>query len=81
MPFQIIDGNILKSHKICLTNHTHPISHHIMPLVINALVGRHTHTHVHTDMQTKKISRNQAHTAKGPHAWFKKELKVGTFTL
>ena len=30
-----------------LTNHTWPISHHITPLVINALGGRHTHTHTH----------------------------------
>ena len=28
------------------------ISHHITPLVINGLGGRHTHTHAHTHTQT-----------------------------
>ena len=32
----------------CLTNCTRPISHHIMPLVINALRGGHTDTQTHT---------------------------------
>ena len=32
-----------QSHKNCLTNHTQSISHHIMPLVINAIGGGHTH--------------------------------------
>ena len=46
-----------------LTNHTWPISHHIMPLVITALRGGHTDTdkHRHTYVQTKTISRNQPH--------------------
>ena len=60
MPFQFIDGNILKSCRTGLTNHTRPISHHIMQLVINTLKGGHTDTHTHTDAQTKMISRNQA---------------------
>ena len=32
----------------------------ITPLVINALMGRHTDTHTHTDARTKAILRNQA---------------------
>ena len=31
-----------------LTNHTGPISHHIILLVINGLGGRHTNTDTHT---------------------------------
>ena len=45
-PFQCIDDNILKSSTTGLTNHTQPISHHITPLVINALGGG-THTQAH----------------------------------
>ena len=43
-----------KSHRTYLTNHMGSISHHIMPLVINSLGGRHTrkHTHANTHMQT-----------------------------
>ena len=39
-----------KSNKTYLTNHIWFISHHIMPLVINASRGGHTqtHTHMHT---------------------------------
>jgi len=51
--------------KTCLTNHKCSISHHITPLVINSLRGRHTHVHTHTRIQTswtKVISRNQAHS-------------------
>ena len=33
--------------KACLTNHTWSISHHIIPLVINALEVGHTHTHTY----------------------------------
>ena len=50
-----------KSHETCLTNHTRPISLHIMPLVINALGNGHTDTH--TNVRTKEISRNQVCTA------------------
>ena len=32
-----------KSCETCLTNRTWPISHYIMPLVINALIGGNTH--------------------------------------
>ena len=45
MPFEFIYGNILKSGRMGLNNHTRPISHHIMPLVINTLGGRYTDTH------------------------------------
>ena len=62
MPIQFINGNKLKSCKTGLTNHTRPISHLIMPLVINVLWGRHTDTQTHTDMQTKTISRNHVAT-------------------
>jgi len=44
--------------KTCLTNHKGSISHHIIPLVINSLRGRHTHVCIQTS-GTKAISRNQ----------------------
>ena len=57
-----------KSCKTCLTNHKRSISHHIMPLVINGLGGRHIHGH--TDMRTKAISRNQVCTSLWlAHTW------------
>ena len=56
MPIQFIDSNKLKSCKMGLTNHTQPISHHIMLLVIDGIRGGHTHTAA----RTKIISRNQA---------------------
>ena len=46
-PIQFIDGNKLESCGMGSTNHTRPISYHIMPLVINAFGGRHTDTHIH----------------------------------
>ena len=58
VPISFIDGKYCikqmkfrKSHKICLTNYTVSISHHITLLVINALGGEHTdrQTHTHTD--------------------------------
>ena len=58
MPLKCIDGNILKSHKTCLTNHMWPISHHIMQLVIYTLrvdtqtdIQTETHTHILTSEQ------------------------------
>ena len=56
-----------KSRKTCLTNHTWPISHHIMPLVINAH-GADTQTdrQTHIDTRTKTISRNLARVPKVP---------------
>ena len=57
MPIHFINGKYhikqLKSGKSCkssLTNHTQSISHHIMPLVINAFGDRHTDRQ--TDRQT-----------------------------
>ena len=48
MPIKFID-NKLKSCKTSLTNHTvSSVSHHIKPLVINALGGGHTQTHILT---------------------------------
>ena len=44
-----------KSHKTYITNHTWFMSHHITPLVINALGGGHRDTH--TNVQTKAISK------------------------
>ena len=41
-----------KSRKTCLTNHTWPISHHIMPMVINALRGTHTCIHMYAHAST-----------------------------
>ena len=47
-----------------------------MPLVINVLGGRDTHTktHTHTDVQTKMISRNQRPCTLGlkAQAWLNK---------
>ena len=61
-----------KSHT-CLTNHTWSMSHHIMPLVINALGSRHTHRHTNT--HTKEISRNQMYTVcRSIHAWLKHHM-------
>ena len=45
-----------ESHKFYLTNHTWPISHHITPLVTNALRGGHTDTQAHT--QRRADQRN-----------------------
>ena len=39
-----------KSFKIYLANYTWSISHHIMPLVINAFGGGHMHTHICTNV-------------------------------
>jgi len=47
----------------CLTNHKSSISHHITPLVINSLGGRHTHTHAyrhHGQKQFQETSRMPA---------------------
>jgi len=56
--------------KTYLTNHKGSISHHITPLVINSLMGGHTHTHIQTSW-TEAISRNQARAGQRPaHAWF-----------
>ena len=47
---------------ICLTNHTGFIPHHIMPIVIYSLGGRHTYTHcvcMQTHIQTHRHTRTQ----------------------
>ena len=72
------------SHRTYLTNHMGSISHHITPLVINSLGGRHTHTqthtrkHTHANTHTRILSRteailkNQAHAGLWPACtWFK----------
>ena len=41
------------------------ISHHITPLVIYSLRGRHTHTQTHEDIRTDTILKNKA------RAWYK----------
>ena len=44
-----------KSHETCLTNRTRPISHHIMPLIINALgADIQTHTYQHGNQNNFK---------------------------
>ena len=49
-----------KSHITYLTNHNGYISHHIAPLFINSLgVDTHMQTHMHADIRTEKILRNQ----------------------
>ena len=63
-----------KSRKMCLTNPTRSILHHITPLVINGLKGGHTDTH--TDAQTKAISRNQACAAFDCAPGLKTEKKI-----
>ena len=45
-----------KNCKTCLINHTKSISHHIMPLIINALRGRHTHSYILTSKSNFKKS-------------------------
>jgi len=65
--------------KTCLTNHSGSISHHIMPLVINNLGGGHTHTH--TDIVEKVISRNQLHASLRPaRNWFDKFFSKNCLT-
>ena len=50
---------------------------YITPLVINTLGGGHTHD-VHTDMQTKAISRNHGQVYAGCSVWLKKPFGAGT---
>ena len=59
MPIQFIDSNNLKSFRMGLTNHTLPISHHIMPLVINTIMGD---TQAHTPTHEQKILQETRHT-------------------
>ena len=83
MPIHFINGKCHikqlksgKNHKTCLNNHTPSISHHIMPLVINALgVDTHErHILTHKQMQFQKPDC-------GLHAWFNiKNLKATSIT-
>ena len=77
MPFQFIDGNILKSCRMGLTNHTWPVSHYIMSLVINALGGGHTDTHTHINRQTKRFQETRCAQLKVVHTG----SKTGTHKL
>ena len=57
--------------RTCLTSHIWSISFHTMPLVINSLTGRHTHTCTQTCIlisQTKESFRNRVCT------WFHKKI-------
>ena len=46
-PIHFIKGKKVKSCRAGLTNHTRSISHHITPLVINALRSGHTYAHTY----------------------------------
>ena len=58
-PIPFIDSNKLKTCRTGLINHTWPISHHITPLVINALRGGHIHTQTHTNMRTNQFQETR----------------------
>jgi len=64
--------------KNCLTNHKGSISHHITPLVINSLGGRHTNTHTHIySHHRQKLFQETSHTLVfGQHATGLKTLKL-----
>ena len=81
-PIKFIDGNKLKSCRTGLTNHTRPISHHITPLVINALRSdTHTQTHRHILMCQQKWFQETRHVwPSAVWTWFKYPLK-NTFTV
>ena len=68
-PTNDIDYSCHINHGTYSTNHMGSISHHITPLVINSLGGRHTHKHANTILRTETIIRNQV--LKPVHAWFK----------
>ena len=55
-PFQFINGDILKSRKTCLTNHTGPISCHwlLMPSRRMHIHTTHAHTQTHTRQHASK---------------------------
>jgi len=54
--------------KTCLTNHKGSTSHHIMPLVINSLGGRHTCTHAYRHRGQKQFQETSHVPAKSRHA-------------
>ena len=84
MPIHFIDGSVMiiikelkagKSHEACLTNRTQPISHHIMPLVINALRGVHTDRQTHIPMHEPKQFQEARHAQlKTTGTWFNKNI-------
>ena len=66
-----------KAINLCLTSHTRSISHHITPLVINALGGRHTEILTRKPKQfqegcvylaghLKKVNRGRLHRESSP---------------
>jgi len=59
--------------KTCLTNHKGSISHHIMPLVINSLGGRHTHTHAYSHCGQKQLQETNCVLAE---CWCLPGLKI-----
>ena len=67
-----------KRHRTYSTNRMRSILHHITPLVINSLGGRHTNTHTrkHTCIQTFTDRSNSkkpgARRLRPARAWFKK---------
>ena len=58
-----------KSHETCLTNRTRPITHHIMPMVINAL-GADTQTHEYRHANQSNFTKLGAHSLR-LQVWFK----------
>ena len=70
---QFINGNKPNSCRMDLINHIRPISHNIMPLVINDLGGEHTR--IPTCKQ--KLFQESSHTwPYATHAWFKKGAEI-----
>ena len=63
---------LIKSSETCLTNHTQSISHHITPLVINALGGIHTDRLTHIPTSKPKQFQETRHTwlLAGLKVWF-----------
>jgi len=53
------------------TNHKGSISHHIIPLVINSLRDRHTHTQTHTHIADKSNFKKPGE--RPARAWFNKD--------
>ena len=77
----IVPKNLMaKGLNTCLANCTWPISHNITPLAINALGGRHTNTHTHTQMQEPKQFQETRHVwPLAACAWFNEIYVVKIF--
>ena len=70
-PIHFINGKKLKSFTAGLTDHTRSISHHITPLVINALGGQDMHAHTY-HLSNKTYFKKQVCTSLQPvSAWLK----------